>query len=128
VTGSEFEGFVAERLKYLGYWALRIPRSPTGAQPFDIIALKRIGSVTSAFALDCKVISTKTQRFPLDRVEDNQWTSFEIFEKKVGGSAGLMIFLENKIYFVPNRKLVQARNSGQKSILLEDKYIWGTVM
>lgn len=96
MTGREFENHVAKKLKEAGYWVLRIPQNETGQQPFDILAIKG----TRILAYDAKVLSDG-HRFPLDRIEDNQYNAFQLMEKKTGASEiGLLIYAEGKIRYM----------------------------
>ena len=94
---------------------MRIPRNESGAQPFDVIA------VNDKFVrcFDCKVLtSRKSGRFPLDRIEDNQWLAFEAFEQKTKkeSACGIAVFYEGNIYVVGHYFLKRAVNAGVRSI------------
>lgn len=113
MTGSEFENIVCKILRAEGDWVLRIPRNEKGAQPFDILSIRR----PTALAIDCKVC--EANRFPLSRVEDNQWLAFEDFEKRAG-CASLIILHKRKIYSLPFAHLRLARTMGQASVAFLD--------
>ena len=112
MTGSEFERKVCQWFKDAGYWALNIPRSKSGQQPFDVLAIK--GNVM--VAADCKVISTCRNAFPIERVEVNQWLAFKALEdKSLQTVIGLIIWHERTktTHFVSYKQL---RNAAQKHI------------
>lgn len=93
MTGREFENHVTKKLKEAGYWVLRIPQNETGQQPFDILAIKG----KRILAYDAKVVSDG-HRFPLDRIEDNQYNAFQLMEKKTGAEEiGLLIYVDGTI-------------------------------
>ena len=120
MTGSEFERKVCQWLKEQGYWALNIPRQKSGQQPFDVIAVKG----NCIVALDCKVISGSSERFPLERVEVNQWLAFKSLEDKSPYSViGLMIWHDKteRMHFVSYKQLKLARKRGESSIELGSK-------
>ena len=119
MTGSEFERQFCQQLKNEGWWALNISRSKTGAQPFDVIAIKG----HCIMAVDCKVMSSKSLMFPLKRVEVNQWLSFKsLRDKSVHTLTGLIVWHEQtkSVFFLDYWKLRQAVQQGKKSIDLHD--------
>lgn len=73
-NGNEFEKTTAKILSNNGFWVYRIPDKING-QPFDLIA---VGNGT-VLALDCKVCSNDI--FDKGRIEDNQHTSMELFQR-----------------------------------------------
>ena len=116
MTWERFEREFCNILGKQGWWALRIPKDETGAQPFDVIAVNE----KTVKCYDCKVISGKTGRFPLSRVEDNQWLAFERFEARTKKhSCGLVIFWNQNIYLVAYRFLKGMIAREEKSIDLK---------
>ena len=69
--GTAFEKEVVDLLTEQGWWVHFISPDVTGAQPFDIIAVKN----NDALAIDCKTSSRK--HFRITRLEDNQIFAFE---------------------------------------------------
>lgn len=69
--GNEFEAEMCERLNKAGYWVHFISPDVTGAQPFDIIAVKD----NVPFAFDCK--TSVKRKFPISRLEVNQIMAFD---------------------------------------------------
>ena len=118
MTGTEFEEYLCRVFQDRGFWALNIPKNRTGAQPFDVIALKG----DFGFAVDCKVCSS--DRFPLSRVEDNQWSAFELVGRKTCLNSGIMCFRGSAIYYIPYIMLDRARRAGAASIKLDNNYIF----
>lgn len=116
MTGKEFETMFTELLSNQGFWVLNIPKNESGAQPFDIIALRTEGLNTTIYAFDCKVCSKN--RFPLNRVEDNQWLALEDFRRKVGlrVKSGIVCYHNRNIYRIDFDKLERARYEGRASV------------
>ena len=120
MTGQQFEKDFCELLRHMGYWVLNIPRNASGAQPFDVIAVKG----KEVFALDCKVC--ENNRFPLSRIEDNQWLAFNAIETKSEiACAGIAVLYDGEIFLITNDELGNAARSGKKSVNLNFKYpLW----
>ena len=78
--GVEFEEEMCRLLSDNGFWAHRLSENNKGAQPFDIVAVKR----GHAIAIECKVVNSN--QFIVSRIEDNQRSALELFHKH-GGSA-----------------------------------------
>ena len=115
--GTKFE---KQFLKYLAdneWLAHFLTSDASGAQPFDIIAL-RDGDV---YAIDCKTCSTDT--FPLSRIEDNQYWAFRSIIWKADIVCGFAILHNNKIYFVKFNQVLRAQKAGEKSIKLTERMI-----
>lgn len=120
MTGSEFEKQFCMLLKDNGWWALNIPRSKSGAQPFDVIAIKG----HCIMAVDCKVMSGRSLMFPIKRVEVNQWLSFKsLRDKSPHTLTGLIVWHEQtgETFFLDYWKLRRAVQQGKKSIDLHDR-------
>lgn len=69
--GAAFEREVCKRLSDGGWWVHFCSPDASGAQPFDVIAVKD----GVAWAIDCK--TSVKRRFSIDRLEDNQIYAFE---------------------------------------------------
>ena len=74
--GSSFEAKVCQWLKDHKWWVHFFSPDKTGAQPFDIIAVKN----GIALAIDAKTSSTN--RFSINRLEENQKTAFDLWLKR----------------------------------------------
>lgn len=74
MTWQRFQREICKMLSEHGFWAYETINKKSG-QPVDVIAVKSdIG-----YIIECKV--TKSNRFPLSRVEDNQITAIERFTR-----------------------------------------------
>ncbi len=74
MTWQRFQREICKMLSDNGFWAYETINKKSG-QPVDVIAVKSdIG-----YIIECKV--TKSNRFPLSRVEDNQITAIERFTR-----------------------------------------------
>lgn len=110
MTGEKFERVFCELLKEDGYWALRIPKNNTGAQPFDILAI----SGDSMLAVDCKVC--KSNRFPLSRIEDNQWLAFKMLAERTNARIGIAVYHNGQVFMIPYGMLLRAAERNCSSI------------
>ena len=123
MTGREFENHVARKLKEAGYWVLRIPQNETGQQPFDVLAIKG----KRILAYDAKVLSDG-HRFPLDRIEDNQYNAFQLIEKKTGAEEiGLLILCSGVIRFMDISRINTEFWLGHKSIDVLELPVWSVI-
>lgn len=116
--GNGFEKEFCEMLAKSGHWVHFIEPNKTGGQPFDIISAKN-GMV---YAYDCK--TNKGKRFRLDRIEDNQQLAFGRFNGCGNYNSYFVIKNENGIYLYPSLVLVSMKNKGEKSVVLEDEYLY----
>lgn len=109
--GTEFENEMVEILSKDGWWAHFISPNASGAQPFDIIAVK----AGHALAIDCKTCERNT--FTIDRLEDNQILAFELWLKC--GNEEPMVAVKHKggLFMIPYKTLRAERN-----IKLTEKY------
>lgn len=123
MTGREFENYVVKELKKAGYWVLRIPQNESGQQPFDILAIKG----KRILAYDAKVVSEGT-RFPLNRIEDNQYNAFQLMEKKTGADEiGLLILAEAEVRFMDISRINTEVWLGHKSVDIKSLPEWRIV-
>lgn len=123
MTGREFENYVVKKLKEAGYWVLRIPENETGQQPFDILAIKG----DRILAYDAKVLSTGN-RFPLNRIEDNQYNAFQLIHKKTSAQEiGLLIMADEKIRFMDISRMNTELWLGHKSVDVSSLPEWRIV-
>jgi len=125
LSGARFEKWFQNDLKRMGYWALRIPTGADGSQPADIIAVRD----GHAMLVDCKVVGNKSGRFPFTRVEENQKLAY-IKWARTGNGCDTYYFAmlwEDKVYMIPQGKIIELENQGKKSLHLVDmgeKYFW----
>lgn len=115
MTGRELEEHIVTVLQTKGYWAHRIYPDESGQQPFDVIACKD-GKIC---AYDAKVVSAGT-RFPLRRLEDNQYNAFRAFRNKnMKADVGLLIMApDNRIHYVSIEGLEDCLQSNVKSLVI----------
>ncbi len=115
--GTQFEQEFCEYLAKHGWWAHFLTPNATGAQPFDIIAMRK-GEV---FAIDCKTCST--DRFSLSRIEDNQHSAFKsIVWKSANVKCGFAILYNEEIYYIPYDEVLVFIRYKKKSIPLGEEY------
>ena len=112
MTGRNGERLLAQDLNEKGFWVKLIPNDARGAQPFDCIAVRK----KLVLMLDSKVCGQK--RFPMERVEDNQWLAFEKAAKRTCACIGLVCWYNGKFYYIPYSQL--KANIGNASIGLTE--------
>lgn len=117
--GSAFEKDFCKVLADEGWWVHFLNPNTSGAQPFDIIAIK--DSVVAT--LDCKTCATDS--FSLSRIEDNQWLAFSNLVWKTNAVCGFIVSHDDKLYFISFSDAKNALDHGQKSIKLDDKHLLG---
>lgn len=86
--GTDFEREFCRILADKGYWVHFISPDKTGAQPFDIIAVKD----NKPYVFDCKTCEADT--FNISRLEDNQIMAFEKW-LKCGNSQPMIAIKHN---------------------------------
>jgi len=106
--GTEFENEAVEILSRLGYWVHFISPDIRGAQPFDVIAVKKAIPI----AIDCKTSVKK--RFNISRLEDNQILAFEKWLRCGNPEPIILVKYNEYIYCVGYLRL-----KAETSILLE---------
>lgn len=120
MTGRQFEDFCVKELHKSGYWVHRIHPDESGQQPFDIIAIR--GDRICVY--DAKVVS-EGHRFPLSRIEDNQWNAFRLIERKTSAShIGLLIWEEGKIRYMSLAVMNTAVELKKKGIEVNELPEW----
>jgi Holliday junction resolvase len=108
--GANFELAVMKELSRRLFWAYRIPSTAIG-QPADIIAVR----AGRAVLIDCKYC--KHDRFVLSRIEGNQETSMDYWEKCRNGSPWFAFgFEDDSIVFVSWQMLKMKLEEGVKSL------------
>ena len=114
--GTAFEKEVVELLASQGWWVHFINPDVSGAQPFDIIAVKD----RCAIAIDCKTSSKR--KFSYDRLEDNQIYAFEKWI--LCGNTIPLIFVKykEKIAIIPYSKLLIRQVVDLKEFMFERGY------
>lgn len=116
MTWQRFQREVCKRLSECGFWAYETINKQSG-QPVDVIAVKSdIG-----YIIECKV--TKSDRFPLSRVEDNQITAIEKFTKCKNTESWFAFFFAkhpDNVLFVRAGKIIALVESGAKSTTYDE--------
>ena len=108
--GMQFERDVCKHLADKGWWVHFINPDSSGAQPFDIIAVKN----GQALAIDCK---TSVKRiFPASRLEDNQVYAFEKWLACGNEMSQIWVQYEGKIYAV---KYAELKEKGKVDLLYD---------
>lgn len=116
MTWRQFQQWVCKELSEHGFWAYETINKPSG-QPADILAAKS----NVAYLIECKV--TKADRFPLSRVEDNQITSIQLFNKCGCTESWFAFFFAkhpDNVLFVRAGKIIALVESGAKSTTYEE--------
>lgn len=98
--GMEFENEMLEKLSQKGWWVHFINPDNSGAQPFDLIAVKN----ETAIAADCKTCKSKT--FSISRLEYNQVMAFNKW--LACGNECPIIFVKHndEVYLIPFTDLI----------------------
>ena len=97
--GAKFEQEFVEILAKEGFWAHFLAPSPTGAQPFDVIAMRH----GHAYCFDCK--TSVKPIFPITRLEDNQILAFEKWLQCGGCEPFVAVKYDNNIYLIAYTRL-----------------------
>ncbi len=103
--GTIFERELVNILNDNGYWVHFISPNASGAQPFDIIAVKD----TKAYAIDCKTCVNNV--FNIRRLEDNQIFAFELWMKRGNGVPLIAIKHKDEIFMVPYTIVKENKNA-----------------
>ena len=92
--GMEFEREMCELLKEDGFWVHFISPDVSGAQPFDIIAVKD----GYALAMDCKTCASHI--FTSDRLEENQKNAFDLWMQRGNPEPMIAVKHDGKLYLI----------------------------
>lgn len=120
--GKTFEQEWLEHLYSRGMWVHFMHPAPDGSQPFDILAIDDYYGVATVYAYDCKTLSGK--RFPLSREEDNQEMAFKALNEHGVHYTYFVVKTKEAIYLIPSQEVTAYKEAGEKSIPLEDKYVY----
>ena len=116
-TGAQFEKEFCQYLAKNGWWAHFLSPNASGAQPFDIIAMRN----RDVYAIDCKTCADG--RFPISRIEDNQRLAFtNIIWKSASVKCGLAILYNDEIYYIPFEDVLVFEKYNIKTIKLTEGY------
>lgn len=116
--GKDFENRFLQYLAKEGFWAHFMHPAPDGSQPFDIIAVKNVSSITRpnimVCAFDCKTL--EKGRFPLNRIEDNQQMAFEALNRRGIHNTYFVIDCGSHCRLIPSQTAIEKRRQGCKSL------------
>ena len=110
--GTNFEKEMCCKLQDAGWWVHFLSPNASGAQPFDIIAVKR----GIALAADCK--TSNRDIFDIERLEDNQILAFDKWMMCKNTIPEIFVKHSGKIYMIPYTVLMSERKCR-----LEDRFI-----
>lgn len=100
--GTQFECEMVDFLAADGWWVHFITPNAAGAQPFDIIAVRR----GVAIAIDCKTVVRGS--IPFSRLEDNQVMAMELWMRCGNTEPLIAVKYNDTIYKVPYTTLKMA--------------------
>lgn len=120
--GNKTEKTVSSIFRKNGYWVYNCPKSQSGSQPFDLIAI-RGGENYIVWFVDGKHVRQNEVSFPLSRIEPNQLASMEYasgFAKVNIQNMGFAIQFErtNEFYWLCYKDVVECLKSAEKSVNL----------
>lgn len=112
--GTEWERRFCELMAKNGFWVHFINPNASGAQPFDVIAVKG----NKAFAFDCK--TCKSGSFTINRLEQNQMFAFDKWLDCGNLFAYIAIRYENgNIYIVDYEYLLEVGSFNPRDALAD---------
>lgn len=114
--GTEFENDIcAYFFKEKRMWAGKQNPAPNGSQSFDIIVIGK----DETLAIDCKTL--EKGRFPLSRVEDNQYTAFHLLHSIGFYNTYFVIKIDDRdVIFAKASYILTKIDEGAKSIPVEE--------
>ena len=120
--GNKTEKTASSIFREKGYWVYNCPKSSSGSQPFDLIAIKG-GWEYKVWFIDGKHVRKDEVSFTLNRIEPNQWASMEYanqFAQIRSETLGFVIQFERtgEFYWLPYETALDMKNNGVKSINL----------
>lgn len=120
--GKTFEQEWIDHLYSKGMWVHFMQPAPDGSQPFDVLAVDDYYGEATVYAYDCKTLSGK--RFPISRAEDNQIMAFKQLNAHGVHNTYFVIKTSKAIHLIPSQTVNAYIEAGEKSIPLEDKYVY----
>lgn len=112
--GKSFEIEFCEYLQSQGYWVHYMNPSRTGAQPFDILALRD----NDIMCFDCKTLAGS--RFHLNRIEPNQELAFKSLNAHGIQNTYFVIAHKGGWSLFPSQSLLAEKDSGTRSVKVDD--------
>ena len=107
--GTRFERKICHMLNRDGWWVHFIEPKQSGAQPFDIIAVRH----GRAVAIDCKTCAS--EKFSINRLENNQIFAFDKWIACGNDDPRVIVEHGEDIYVIPYTYLKE-----NESVKLED--------
>lgn len=122
--GSASEKSVSSLYRERGYWVYNCPKSLTGAQPVDLIAIKKKENYIVWFA-DSKHLESSKASFTFDRIEPNQIASLTYLNNFAGVDVDTLGFVidydrTETYYWLPFEKYLEMNREGAKSVKMEE--------
>lgn len=105
LNGFIFESKLCEYLSNDGYYVIYNNKGIVGSQPCDIVAIKN----NIATLIECKNLENQSGKFPLSRIESNQWLAYKKLKECHNSNMALAIYWDDNVYFV-NFDLLQFFN------------------
>ena len=120
--GNKTEKTVSSIFRENGYWVYNCPKSQTGSQPFDLIAIKG-GKNYIVWFVDGKHVRENEISFKLERIEPNQLASMDYasgFAKIKVENMGFAIHFErtSEFYWLPYEEALKSLKNNEKSVNL----------
>ena len=114
--GTKFEQLFCNWLAENGWWAHFLAPNTSGAQPFDVIAIRG----NQVYAIDCK--TCESDRFSFDRIQENQYLAFKsIMWKSSNVQCGFAIWHKEELFYIPFEDVLTATG---KSIKLKGGHVY----
>ena len=92
-NGHRFEQEFCQMLFEEGFWVHNMAQNQAG-QPADVIAVRN----QIAYLIDCKVC--ENDEFPLSRIEPNQRSAMDLWERCGNGSGWLALKTSEGVYMI----------------------------
>ena len=120
--GNKTERTVSSIFRENGYWVYNCPKSQSGSQPFDLIAI-RGGNNYLVWFVDGKHVRQNEVSFKLERIEPNQLASMEYasqFAKLNANNMGFAIQFERTgvFYWLSYESALELLKNEEKSVNL----------
>ena len=123
--GNKTEHTISSVFRKKGYWVYNCPKSSTGSQPVDLIAIKGKTNTDTCIVwlVDGKHVRSNEISFKLERIEPNQWISMKYASEFACiniENIGFAIEFERSgmFYYLPYKKALELDKNGEKSIKL----------
>lgn len=108
-VGTQFEREMCSMLTESGWWVHFMDPNRSGAQPFDIIAVRN----GRALAADCKTCVAKN--FTIKRLEDNQIMAFDLWIAKGNSAPKIFVKHDGEVYVIDYMLLKWAKSLNIKA-------------